>query len=494
VATSKRRRRLSKSRFTKGLQCHRRLWWEVYEADAPELAVDPLLRAVFERGHRVGALARTYVPGGILIELDHRQRKRAVEATREAIESGASVLYEAAFEHDEVYCAVDILERRDLAWVLTEVKSTTRVKEQHIPDVAIQTHVVTGAGLEIARSELMHLDRERRYPHLERLFAREDVTDAIAELLPRIPAEIEAQLAVINGPIPEVEPGPHCSTPTECPFWRRCWPDPPEHYIGELYRVRPEKLAELEARGARTIGEIPDGEDLTDIQARQHAAVCSGDVIVEPGLSAALDFAGPIGFLDFETISPAIPVWNGCRPFDAVPVQLSVHIEQPDGAVTHHGWIAQGSQDPRPALVEDLLESTKAAGTVLCWHAPFEIARIRELAEALPEHAEALADLEGRIVDLLPIVRGHVYHPDFHGSFSLKQVLPALLPELGYADLEISEGSLASIHLERLLLEPERFSGRERRFLREHLLRYCERDTLALVEILGRLRRLAGRV
>jgi hypothetical protein len=494
VAAKRRRRRLSKSRFTKGLQCHKRLWWEVHEADAPELRVDPLLRSVFERGHRVGDLARSYVPGGVLIELDHRQRKKAVKATREAIEGGANVIYEAAFEHDEVYCAVDILERQGDAWVLTEVKSTTRVKEQDIPDVAIQTHVAKGAGLEIARSELMHLDRECRYPHLEHLFAREDVTQAVAEILQRIPAEIEAQLAVVNGPIPEVEPGPHCSTPNECPFRKRCWPDPPEHHVGELYKARPEKVAELEAEGAQTIDQIPDGEGLTEIQARQHAAVCSGDVIVEPGLATALDLAQPVGFLDFETISPAIPVWDGCRPFDAVPVQLSMHIEQPDGSVTHHAWIARGSEDPRPALVEDLLESTKTASTVLCWHAPFEIARIRELAEALPERAEALSDLAGRIVDLLPIVRKNVYHPEFHGSFSLKQVLPALVPELGYDDLEVSEGSMASVHLERLLLEPERFSNRERHLLREHLLRYCERDTFALVRLLDRLRRLAGRV
>jgi hypothetical protein len=494
VGQKKRRRRLSKSRFTKGLQCHKRLWWEVYEADAPELRVDPLLRAVFERGHRVGDLARTYVPGGVLIELDHRQRRKAVDATQEAIESGANVIYEAAFEHDEVYCAVDILERQGDAWVLTEVKSTTRVKEQHIPDVAIQTHVVTGAGLEIWRSELMHLHRECRYPDLELLFSREDVTDEVAELLLRVPGEIEAQLAVINGPIPTVEPGPHCSAPTECPFWKRCWPDPPEHHVGELYRIRPEKIAELEAKGAQTIDQIPDNVDLSEIQARQRAAIRSGDVVLEPGLAAALELREPVGFLDFETVSPAIPVWDGCRPYDAVPVQLSVHVEQPDGPVTHHGWIAQGSADPRPALVEDLLESTKAAGTVLCWHAPFEIARIRELAEALPGRAEALADLEARIVDLLPIVREHLYHPDFHGSFSLKQVLPALVPELGYDDLEISEGNLASVQLERMLLEPERFSDRERHFLRQHLLRYCERDTFALVKLLERLRRLAGRV
>ncbi|MGH7350274.1 MAG: DUF2779 domain-containing protein, partial [Candidatus Rokuibacteriota bacterium] len=122
----------------------------------------------------------------------------------------------------------------------------------------------------------------------------------------------------------------------------------------------------------------------------------------------------------------------------------------------------------------------------------FERDRIRELAVAVPRLAGRLAALATQVVDLLPVVRNHVSHPDFGGSFSLKRVLPALVPDLGYAGLAIAEGETASLELGRLLFHGDRMEPAERARLREDLLAYCHQDTWGLVRLLERLRGLAG--
>lgn len=481
--------RLSKSRFTTGLQCHRRLWWQVREPGAPELVVDPDTQARFDTGTRVGELARTYIPGGILIDAPRAQFGRKLEATREAIRAGAKVIYEASFFEDGVFAAIDVLHRRRKGWTLTEVKSSTKVKPEYIPDVAVQLHVLRKAGLEVERAELMHLDRECRHPDLDKLFFRADVTKDATQRLKTVPREVKAQIAALNGPLPDVEPGDHCDAPYECPFKGRCWPERPEHHVSTLYKLRRSKLEALLADGYETIHDLDDAVELSDIADRQRRAVQSGTLVVEPGLRRALaQLERPLAYLDFETVMLAIPVWNGCRPYDQVPVQFSCHVE--GRRLVHHEWIAEGPGDPREAIARALLDATAGAKTVVTYNAAFERGRIAELRDAVPALAAELDDLFDRIVDLLPIVRDHVYHPDFGGSFSLKSVLPALVPDMGYDDLEVGDGGTATAELERLMFGE--MADDERAKLRDALLAYCETDTLAMVRLMERLRKLAA--
>ena len=163
--------RLSKSKYMAGIQCPKLLWWQVHEPEAPELEADPELQFILDRGTEVGELARTYVPGGVLIDVPHEEPERRLRETAEALRAGAKVLYEAAIEHDGVMVLADILERGRQGWNIIEVKSTTGVKDQHYDDVAVQAHVLRGAGLDVRRTELMHLNRECRHPDLSNLFA-----------------------------------------------------------------------------------------------------------------------------------------------------------------------------------------------------------------------------------------------------------------------------------------------------------------------------------
>ena len=215
-------------------------------------------------------------------------------------------------------------------------------------------------------------------------------------------------------------------------------------------------------------------------------------MVVEPGLRQALGvFDGRLGFLDFETISRAIPVWADVGPWRQVVVQFSYH-EQVAGAPSsyhHSAYLAEGPGDPREELARRLLEATANAERIVMYSS-FERTRIRELAGWVPHLAGELNALEGKLVDLLPVMQRHVYHPDFSGSFSLKYVLSPMVPDLTYDDLAIVDGQVASVEIARLLFVADKIPKHERDRVRKELLDYCERDTWAMVKLVEKLRSL----
>jgi hypothetical protein len=388
-----------------------------------------------------------------------------------------------------VFVSVDILRRSKKEWQLIEVKSTSSVKEEHLPDVAVQLYVLRTAGLPVETVELMHLNRDCHFPDLSTLFVREDVTGQLDPYLDQVPGEIEAQRAMLGRGLPKVDIGPHCFDREECPFRARCWPKLARHNVFTLYYVPAKTQWQLFGEGVRDVTRVPATVKLKEITRRQCRAVRQKKMIVEDGLAQALSpFEAPLAFLDFETISPAIPCWNGCTPYQQVPVQFSCHAQGAGGRVQHHEWLADGADDPRAALAKALIEACAGAKTIIAYNAGFERTVIEALAAALPRLATPLRGIAERLADLLPVVRDYVYHPDFLGSFSLKSVAPALLDGLAYDDLEIAQGGAAAQVLETLLLRAETFSQKEQGELRTQLLAYCSRDTEVLVALWDKLR------
>src|SRR5947209_1822460 len=365
-------RRLSKSRYLAGLQCHKQLWWRVHEPDAPELVPDVALRNRFAQGAEVDQRARGYVPGGELIDLPFYEYDNKVAATRDAIRHDPPVLYQPWFLADETYAGVDILTRGPRGYDVIEVKAANRLKPEHIPDVAVQVHVLRRSGLAVERAEVMHLNPECRYPDLSNLFIREDVTALVEGALIGVPDELAAQRAMLAGALPDVPIGEHCTRPYDCPFIERCWPKTPDHHVSRLYRIDRKRALELEADGFATIYDLPSDLELSVIHARQVKAVQSGRMVVEPTLTKALaQFGSPLAFLDFETVSLAIPRWPGCRPWQQVPVQFSVHAEERGRGLVHHEWIADGPGDRRPALAAALVDACAGGRTVVAYYASF---------------------------------------------------------------------------------------------------------------------------
>jgi len=484
---------LSKSRYTAGLQCHRLLWWQVHEPDALELVRDLGTQARMDTGVRVGELARTYVPGGTSVGFTYQQVAEKLALTQQLLAAGNGVIYGASFEADHVFVEVDILERDGDGWRVIEVKSTTSVKGEHLPDAAVQTWVVERAGLRVNRVELMHLNGACRYPRLDDLFVRENITSRVRELLPGVPARVRELLDVLEGELPDAAIGQHCREPYECPFKERCWAALPEHHVTTLYYAG-RKAWDLVRMGYDTVDQLPTALCPRPTSLRQRQALAEGRRIVEPSLGAALEvLRGPLAYLDFETVGAAIPMWDGCWPYQQVPAQFSCHREDGRGGHEHREWVADRPGDPREPLARALVDACAGAASIVTWNVSFERGRIRELAGRLGGGlARELMDVERRLVDLLPVVREHVYDPEFHGSFSLKAVLPVLVPGATYDGLDVQEGGAASVLLERLVSPDVAMAPDERQRMAQSLRDYCRQDTWATVVLVGRLREMAG--
>ncbi|MRR11113.1 DUF2779 domain-containing protein, partial [bacterium] len=317
-------RRLSKSRYQTGLQCERALWLATH---TPECA-DPIGESqqwVFDQGTEVGRLAQGLFPGGTEVTEGHRETESALATTARLLAQETSVLYEPAFYFDGVLVRVDVLVRVGDEWDLYEVKSSSRVKDQHITDAAVQTYVIEGCGLPVRRSGIVHLNTGYIYEggeyDLARLFTIEDVTADVRAYLPGVPSQLARFREMLEGPEPEVAIGAHCRSPYTCSYSGYCHAFlPREHPITELPRISEGALHSLLDAGITCIGDIPDSfTGLSASQARTRDAIVRGEPAVDlDGLRSDLArLTWPLYHLDFETVNPGLPLWAGTRPYQA---------------------------------------------------------------------------------------------------------------------------------------------------------------------------------
>lgn len=487
---------LTKTRFQYGRQCLRRLWLDCHrrEEAAPS---SPATLALFASGAEIGALARECFPGGVAVAARPWEHDAAVARTNELMQDPhVPAIFEAAFLHGGLRLRSDVLARgRRGRWRLIEVKSSIQPKEEHYWDVAVQRHALAGCGVPIESVCIMHVNRDYVYDGLRhdpgRLLVVTDVTDQVDALLPEVDGLLAEQRRTVADPQePAIPPGLQCFSPCDCPFFHHCAPDKPRHWIAYLPGISPERFAALAALGIEDISDIPDDFPLTSRQRWVRDATRAAAPSVLRGAAAAVArIAPPLLFFDFETIAPAIPRYAGTRPYQATPFQWSLHVVESDGTITHEEFLHDRDDDPRRPLAEAALEALERDGAIVAYHAKFEIGIIRQLADDLPDLAPRLLPLVDRIVDLLPVVRDSYYHPDMLGSYSLKSVVPALVPDCAYDDLAIQEGATASVIYVEMLAEADP-SRRAR--LRRDLLDYCKRDTWAMVRIWQELRHLAG--
>jgi len=483
----KKRPMLSKSRFVAGLQCPLRMWYQCYNRDLAT-PVSPSQQAIFDTGNEVGRIATQLYPGGVLIEEDHLHHREAVESTQAAMsDPGVPAIYEAGFVHDSVRIRVDVLERlRNGKWNLIEVKSSTSAKEVHLPDVAVQYRVLQGQGLEVARAGILHLNNEYVYDgrrlDLEQLFIFSDLTREAIDYQGEVHSNLRRLREILAGQNPPgIEPGRHCSSPYRCEFWEHCTAAKSKSWVMNLSGISQKKLNELAALEVEEIQDIPDDFPLTALQARIRECVAEGKEYIAPELADELrDVEFPIHFLDFETTGSAVPRYEGTRPYQAIPFQWSDHVLHEDGTLEHPEFLHDEDTDPREEFCRTLLETLGDTGTIVIY-TTYEVGIMTSLADDLPEYTGRLLAALDRIQDLHAMVRTYFYHPDFQGSFSLKKVLPALVPSMAYEGLSIQEGTQASLEYLRMLdasIRPE-----ERKKIRADLLIYCGHDTLAMVRI-----------
>ena len=478
---------LSKSKFLSGLQCHKRLYLEVTHPELGE-PPDPSTQALLAMGTEIGILAQRRFPGGVLVPPGLRPREAAIaETARVMQDSTVPAIFEGAFKHDGVVVRVDILERMPPAqgvqsvWRLIEVKSSTRVKDVHLDDLAIQRHVLMGAGMDIARVCVMHINTGYLYNggeiDLEELFAVEDVSTLVAARQDKVPEELAAMKSMLLEPQPPaIEPDQRCHSPYDCPFWGHCTRDKPARWI--YYLPGPKKtVQQLAAEGIAIIDDIPSAANLSTMQRR----VKDNVEWMSPDLVRTLQSVEyPVHHLDFETVMLAVPKYARMKPYQSIPVQWSNHIELESGEIIHHEFLHIEATEPRRQWAERLLESLGERGTIVVYSS-YEEAMMRQVGEAFPELRRAFAAVTKRLWDLYPVIKEHYYHPAFQGSYSIKAVLPVMVPALGYGDLLIQEGAQAAREYYRMVFVEEDWIEQAR--IKDALLQYCARDTMAMVKL-----------
>jgi len=425
--------RLSKSRLNSFRQCPKRLWLEVHK---PELRLEsPDMQARFATGHQVGEIAQRDYPDGLLIAPNNNLRQALAE-TQAALPQHRP-LFEATFEHEAVLIRADLLLPDGAGWHMAEVKSTTSAKDYHYGDVATQVWVAQSRGVAIHHATVRHIDNRfvlQAMGNYTGLLMDTDADAQVKKLLPALPQIVLQARSTLEGAEPDCATGEHCNIPFECPFQGYCtkgFPPGPAYPVTLLPGNAGKTLARaLMAEGFGDLQKVPASRISNALLQRIHNATVDGAAYRDTaGAKQAMEaWPWPRYFLDFETIAHAVPVWLGTRPYQQVPFQFSCHTVGKDGSSEHSMFLDLTGSNPSRVCAEELLACIGQTGAIVAYNASFERACIRGLARQFDDLAPELLAMEPRIVDLLPVVKAHYYHRDMQGSFSIKAVLPTLVP------------------------------------------------------------------
>jgi hypothetical protein len=475
---------LSKSKYLIGLQCPRHLWISINAKERlPE--IDEATQKKFDIGHELEEYAKKLFPGGI--DLPTEDFTGNLQLTQASLKE-EKPLFEPAFMIDDLYSRADILLPNKDGWDIIEVKSATKVKDINIHDVSFQKHVYEKCGLKIKKCYLMHINNEyirKGEINPKELLTKTDITEEVEEAIKGISERIENMKEIISDPIlPENKIGTHCNDPYDCPLIDECWSFLPEGHVFQLYGSR-KKGFELIENKIYALKDIPSEFELNEKQELQVKCEKEGKVhIHKESIKQFLStLQYPLYYLDFETINPAIPMFDNSKPYQQIPFQFSLHVVSKDGDVKHHEFLYSGTGDPRVDFSLELKKVIGDAGSVVVYSQSFEISRLKELVNFDSTCKDWVENVLSRIVDLLvPFRNFSYYNPLQKGSASLKSVLPALCGA-DYSSLEICKGDDASL----LYLNSNYLGIGDKEKIRKDLLEYCKLDTLAMVWIVEKL-------
>ena len=481
---------LSKSQYIRGLQCYKSLWLHKHK---PELknTIDEAQESLFNEGNNIGELAKELFPGGEEVKFASDDFNGMVTRTKELIANGTDVIYEATFKENGIFVMADILVRNDDKWDMYEVKGSSGIKNVHIDDASIQWHALS-QSVPLNRVYIAHINNQyirRGKLEITKLFAIEDITDSVLEKQNEILPNLSKMAEIVKGELPDIDIGGHCNDPYACDFHDFCWKHISYPSVFDISYANG-KQWELYYKGILKIEDIPNNFSLganATLQIKHHnSQEIKVDKLAIKEFLQTIEY--PINFFDFETYQNAIPRFDEQRPYAQMPFQYSLHILHKDGKLEHKEYLGDENSDPRKELSYQMLQDITPKGSIVAFNQSFEQSQIKNLALFCDAIGGELLALNERFVDLAhPFQYKHYYHPDFHGKYSIKVVLPTLFPgedELDYKKLNIQNGGMAMDTFANLhLLKDER----QRDEIRADLLAYCKLDTLAMVRIWERL-------
>ena len=481
----------------RGLQCQKSLYLYkfFYKQRDP---VSKEQQAIFDRGSNVGVLARKLFPGGVDVSPESPGKYTdSVLRTQEEIRKGAPVIYEAAFQFEQVLAAVDILVRgNDGRYKAYEVKSSTRVSPAYILDGSLQYFVISNSGIALDDFFIVHINNQyvkEREIDVRGLFNITSIKKEAEENREMVFAKIiESKATLASGVMPEMKIGEHCFIPYDCDYRGTCWKDVPENSVFEIVGLNRQDAFGLYHSGVSNMKDVPVHFAMKENSRIQVESFKKNEVFLDkPALKEFISSLHyPIYFMDFETFMPAVPVFEGTRPYQHIPFQYSLHrLDKPGGTLHHTEFLGEPHEDPRHDFIKKLLLDTLGKGDIVVYNATFERTVLQNLKGVFPELSELIDERVSRVKDLMtPFMQKMFYHPSMKGSSSIKNVLPALVPELKYDGLKIGNGTVAMAAFENLLFETDIYKIAE---TRDALIDYCKMDTFAMVKILEVLERAA---
>lgn len=382
----------------KGYRCLKCIYLTVHHPEL-EAPITPETQALFDQGNIVGVKAREYYPGDELIDNKPWDFTGALAKTRDLLANGTTTIYEAAFEYMGCYARADIIQcsPETKRWRIFEVKSSTKVKPEHYDDVGLQAWIITNNGLPIEQINIIHLNPDCRYPDLSNLFKEVDVTEEIRSRYLSVKPKVNEIFSTIKQPeVPNIDIGQYCLSPSECGFTQHCWQEKkiPALSVFNLPKINKKKW-DFYYEGIIELDD-PRISDLNELQERVVRCFKTGERYINKELinTTLANWQFPLIFLDFETINPAIPRYDGCRPFQQVPFQFSVHTWlSPESKITHTEFLHDTADDPRPLVIPALIEACGNKGTIVAYYEQFEKDRIKELADYSPKNRDVLLAL-----------------------------------------------------------------------------------------------------
>lgn len=489
---------LSKSQYLRGVQCHKRLWLYKYKRELLDEPT-PSQLARFQAGNEVGELALKLFDCKDKIDFSEGDFSAKIERTKALMKSGAHSIAEATFSHNGILVMVDILQITPQGVIINEVKSSTGLKDVHIDDLAVQYFALSGAGHKVIGANLIHIDSaytRKGALEVEKLFAKIDCLQAVIEKQSEVAQNLREFEKILDNSAnpPQIDIDSHCDNPYSCDFKGVCWSGvPSENSVFEISRLDSRTKFALYHSGIARFGDIKDFSAFSASQILQiQCALDNATHIDKPAIRAFLaTIRYPVYHLDFETFQEAVPSFDSQCPYMQVPFQYSLHIDYGDENVEHREFLADTQGDPRPALVESLVRDIPRGAFILAYNASFERGVMKKLALTFPQYAEILEHFCENTADLMtPFAQKSYYHPAMCGSYSIKAVLPALVPEMeqAYKDLELVHNGGEAMEAFPAL---KSMGESEREPYRKALLEYCKLDTLAMVKVLGKLREAA---
>ena len=487
-------RQLSKSKIIAFRQCPKRLWLELHK---PELREDSeSTQAAFNVGYQVGDVAKKiYDPESKGTEVDAQRDgfKAAFAQSEKLLAESKQPIFEAGLRINGALAFADVMLPVEAegppAWRMVEVKSSTSVKDYHHDDIAVQSYIAQAAGVKLQSVALACIDSSWVYPgdnQYQGLLQEHDLTAEVFARSEEVKGWLaQAQEVAALETEPVIETGDHCYAPFECGFCGYCNQGKPQplYPLAWLPRLSASVRTQLAEQGIDSLEKVPD-ELLNWRQQRvkHHTLDRTTCFDAEKAAKWLAPHGFPAYFLDFETINFAVPIWKGTRPYQQIPFQFSLHTLDASRLLRHCEFLDVSGQDPSEGFARALVDNCGTTGPVYVYNASFERTRIVELADRFPTLSDQLMAIWERVVDLLPVAINCFYHPSQHGSWSIKAVLPAAIPELSYNALDgVKDGDMAMDAFKEALQQdttPER-----KRQIETELIAYCSLDTWAMVRL-----------